>query len=497
MHIMKQKSIIENTAFSSAEKVIQVVASLIVIPFTLARLGMSAYGTWVLFGSIAGCFMLAQFGMSASFEKFIAEFRSKNDYQSLCSLISTAFYSLLFLGVIIGFIGWMIAPILIKTLLPHQDLFKTAPALKVFIAISMIGLAGQIFISVPRGFMRFDISSGINIIGKIIEVLMTLVLLTYNPTINSLLWVVFCSVVVVIIGHCIVAVLIVGTDCINPFYWKWYLLKKMFLFGMPLQISFFAMWVTQNLDKFIISRFFGPVNVALYDVGAKIPLLLRQAPMMLFAVLVPRISEHSANLNDEQLRALYLKGCAFVTIASFTAISIFLPVVDQILSVWLHTAPQPLSIAVFKILLIASMVQIIAGIGSSMVRGIGKPHLEASANSIMALLNIALSVSLGYLFGVYGVVWGTAVSLVIGTCIFLVVVNRRVGIDTLDFIRKIILLPLFAATGAVAAGFLLLPLVSLVGVSGRFLQFTQISIQGIFAISMSLLVYRKFRIRFP
>jgi len=80
------------------------------------------------------------------------------------------------------------------------------------------------------------------------------------------------------------------------------------------------------------------------------------------------------------------------------------------------------------VLLVGSMVNGTTGMGTSIVLGIGKPEFMVVPNIVMALLNIVCSTVFFYAFGPQGVVWGTAVGLVVASVLYYKVLNRTMGV---------------------------------------------------------------------
>jgi O-antigen/teichoic acid export membrane protein len=95
---MKEK-IIKNTLYNIMSYGYSAIIGFLIVPFTLKNLGINLYGIWALVSLVTGYFSLIDFGIGQSFERYIAEFKTRNDTKSLNYVINSGllFYLILFL----------------------------------------------------------------------------------------------------------------------------------------------------------------------------------------------------------------------------------------------------------------------------------------------------------------------------------------------------------------------------------------------------------------
>jgi O-antigen/teichoic acid export membrane protein len=204
--------------------------------------------------------------------------------------------------------------------------------------------------------------------------------------------------------------------------------KNMFSIGLKVHVSLLVTIIIQSYDKLVVAHFLGMRLVAIYDIGSRLVMFLRDLPTFPFASMVSRTSElHSLNHSD-RLRNLYLAGTKYISVICFTAIAVLFPVAAEILHVWIRQPIDPLSIYVFQVLLVGSMVNATTGMGTSIVLGIGKPEIIVYPNVIMALLTIICSTAFFYAAGPRGVVWGTVTGLVVASMVYYRILNRSMGV---------------------------------------------------------------------
>jgi O-antigen/teichoic acid export membrane protein len=461
---LKSRGILANTIFSTIERVFFAISSLVLVPIMVSCLGLKLYGSWVLIAAITSYFSLAQFGFSSSFEKYIAEFRASNNQTALDSTVCTGFYTLLAIAAAVFLFGAALSPYVLKVIAKDEGYRRFFVFFIWYLGLSSTSLAMQIFSAVPRGFMRFDISSIIAIIARTAEFLISIILLYHSFGLAALLWASTVSTVLVFSGNVAASAFLLKRPLpLDPRRFDRQILGTMFGYGVKLQMSFFASWVTQNFDKLILGWLLNASATALYDIGSKIVSLLKQISWVLFAVLVPKSSEIHAREDLNKLRKMYETGTHFISVLGFGAVGLLFPFAFIILESWLRKPPDPGSVSVFRILLIGMMLNVTAGIGSSIIKGMGKPGIETISNSIMACCNVLLSIILCATAGLTGVAWGTSIAAIIGAGVLYYLVNREFGIANADFLKRQFVQPGLISILCALAGTMVMGLVERAG----------------------------------
>src|SRR5262249_48425384 len=70
---------------------VEALLGLVVLPFNVSHLGTSAYGLWVLTGSITAYFSVLDLGYGGALVKFVAQYRARREYGPLNEILSTLF----------------------------------------------------------------------------------------------------------------------------------------------------------------------------------------------------------------------------------------------------------------------------------------------------------------------------------------------------------------------------------------------------------------------
>ena len=117
--------IIRNTVFNIAGRSWSVLVSLVLTPYILHRIGMERFGIWALAGSLTGYFSLLDFGVGASFVKYIAEFNARNEHEKVNQLVNSGWILYSILGILIMAAAlFLVRPLFVFFKVPSASLTK-------------------------------------------------------------------------------------------------------------------------------------------------------------------------------------------------------------------------------------------------------------------------------------------------------------------------------------------------------------------------------------
>ena len=188
--------LIINMIYSLIAWLLPVTLGFLVTPFLLARLGVEAYGVYlVILGLIGYTFT---FNLSRSVAKFVAEFSASGDARKINSAITAAFIVSASIGIFGGIIVAFSAEWAIKEVLQIAPEFQQTATLA--LKIGGIGipftLTGQVFQNILLGTNRFGTLSVITNINWILLNAGNVVLVLLGYGVDALiLWTVIVAVV--------------------------------------------------------------------------------------------------------------------------------------------------------------------------------------------------------------------------------------------------------------------------------------------------------------
>ncbi len=92
------QKIIKNTIFGGTGRLWAILISLLLTPYIVSKLGIGRFGIWAIVSILIGYFGLVDFGVGTSYVKYIAEYHTKKDYQTINKIVNTGFVFYLVVG---------------------------------------------------------------------------------------------------------------------------------------------------------------------------------------------------------------------------------------------------------------------------------------------------------------------------------------------------------------------------------------------------------------
>ncbi|HMP81600.1 MAG TPA: oligosaccharide flippase family protein [Verrucomicrobiota bacterium] len=152
------KNYTRSLASGYALMAVNIVYSLAMIPLALTHLDQSVFGIWAVVVQIGVFLQLTDLGMTGAFVRILIEHKDATDRKNYASVIKTMWMVFCLQGVVIGCLGWFLAPLLGK-------LFKIDPELqplftdfmRVYLAIFGLTIGVKVFELTLSAHQRNDL----------------------------------------------------------------------------------------------------------------------------------------------------------------------------------------------------------------------------------------------------------------------------------------------------------------------------------------------------
>lgn len=431
--------IIKNTVFNSIGRIWVLLVNLFLIPYILHMLGTERFAIWSLIFVVTMYLSFLDFGLSSSFAKYIAEYHAKKDYVSVnsvinCGLLFFLGYTLLIVLVVFLFKDSIAVILKIPYALRYEFSFTLFWIAVIYAVFSGLG----IFREVLFGLQRMDVLNKIIVVSSIFYAIGVVYFLRNNWGIRGLVISYAIQCALILLGNIYYSRKFLPTLRIGfPFIRK-EIFKKLFGFGIKMQICNLATLVHLQMDKIILSYFLGLSFVTFYELGQKAATTVKMIPALLLSALVPAVSELEVISGQEKLKNLYRRGSKYISLVVFPLLFVTLISAPQLIKLWVGEGYE-LSVLTFQILAIEYSLNVLTGMGTSIVRGIGKPEYEARYFVIVMVLQLILSITLVQVMGYRGILISLLVSGVIGSLYFLVTFHRLFKEKLGRFVKEIYL----------------------------------------------------------
>lgn len=422
---------------------LNIIIGLLYVPIMIKLLGKSEYGLYNAIVSTVSMLSILNLGFSSGYIRYYAKYKSVNDENAIRKL--NGLYLIVFL--VIGLIAFLCGFYLTQHLdlifdkgLTDQE-YRTARILMLFLTINLaVSFPMSVFSVIINAHERFVFAKIIDMIKSVLNPILSIPLLFLGY--GSI------GIVIITLGTSFLA------DCVFAYY-VFVKLKNRFIFkdfeegiffSLFSYISFIAInividQVNWNIDKVLLGRFKGTVEVAVYSVGA-----LFQRYYMIFSVaisslFVPKIHHIVNNVSGKErdafLTDLFIRVGRFQFLVLSLVISSFVFFGKLFISYWAGTEYSE-AYYVALLFLIPLTVPLIQNLGIEIQRAENKHKYRSIIYSVMAVINLLLTVVLCQKYGAIGAAVGTAISLVVANGLIMnMYYNNHCGLNISLFWKNI------------------------------------------------------------
>jgi O-antigen/teichoic acid export membrane protein len=234
-------------------------------------------------------------------------------------------------------------------------------------------------------------------------------------------------------------------------------LRRVADYGLKVQVTSATGAVNLEVDRFVLSGFFGPSVVAGFELGARWANLFRLVPAFALVAMFPMAVAQTVIHGSAWLDQFQLTATKYLTALAATGAAALVVSADPLIRAWLGR-PTAWAAASIAILVPAYAITLAAGATGILTRVEGHPGRETGYALLSAGLNLALTWPLLSLLGPIGVPLATAIGITVGTGYFLFSYQQATHRPLTPLLRVVVrpVLAALIAGGAVAllAGFL-------------------------------------------
>jgi len=442
------RRIVRNTVVNGVSYLFLMISSFVLVPIIVGTLGTEVYGgIWVTVGVLTAYMGLVDLGTGTAFVKYIAEFFTRDDEESLSRVVNTGMAMYATVGVIMLGIAWLfgrdaMALAGVPSSLLDDGVFVLRVGVVVFVVTNMFSP----MTSVLTGIQRLDVQAGVAMGVQTCNIAGTLLVVAHHWGVRGLMLNNLAVALLNALAMGFAALRFMPGIRFGVRYCRLDMARRFLAYGMNLQISKIAQVILFQTDRILSLRFFGYATAALYDIGARLNGAARAFSLLSVSAAVPVVSELQALHDRERLLGLYRRTTKYVAIVTSTIFAFVAFFAKDILVTWMGTgfiASAPIVIA----LALGYYGNALTGVASSLSAGVGKTEFDRRYGIMAAPVNIAATLSGAWLFGAVGIAIGTSAALVLSGVYFMALVHRYLDVS-LRTIAGLILRPLASAVCA-------------------------------------------------
>jgi O-antigen/teichoic acid export membrane protein len=409
-------------------QILPLAATFVASPFVIRSLGSEAYGVLILVGLISTYFAFADFGMVMASTRYGAEAYATGSPVQEGKVIRTAALigvsSSLFIAVpLFLFSTWIVGDLLnVPAYLQKQ----ASLALRISSVAFVLSFFSNIINTPQLSRMRMDLNVLINAGFKIGMILATPLVLYFGGGIVEATLVAFTATLLMMVGNIFVsgrlAPALYGTGIDRKMF------RPLLKFGSNLVLYSIGLLITNNLEKFILTKYVSVQSLAYYSIAFTFASMTTMFSMAMVQTLLPAFSQLLTPEKREQLTSLFTRCVRIGLIGLVPSVMILLIIARPFFTVWAGAEFGRESVFPFYILLAGVFFSLLVYIPNTILLSSGKSGLFARFYLLEILPYAALAYGLIQSFGIIGAALAWSIRETINAFMFIYFTKKHTGL---------------------------------------------------------------------
>ncbi len=416
---------------SYLETGVNVLISLLYTPVMLRLLGQNEYGVYNTAVAVIDYLGLLSLGFGGSYMRFYSRYNAKNDgegIKKLNGIFMLVYSTAAAISLVAGFVMASAPSFVFGTKFTQDELLLTQKLLVIMTLGTALSFISSVFGMYVTAHEKFIFQRILSIVTKILNPALTLPLLllgygSVGLTLVSLILSLACFVVNVI--YC--GKLGMKFSMRSP---DKALFKEISVFSFFILLTSIAGQINTTIDKFLLARFNGSADVAVYEIGSKFEGYSIMLSTTVSSVFIPRINNYVAeNRSDRDLVELMTRVGRIQSYIMSLLLFGFILVGRYFIGIYAGDGyEQSYIIALY--FMIATYIPRCQNVGLEIQKAKNKHVFRAVAYLLIAFCNVAISIPLIKKFGISGAALGSALAIVIGNVIAMNIYYKKgIGLD--------------------------------------------------------------------
>ncbi len=390
------------------------------LPIVIHFIGLSLYGVWVIVFGLVTMLAIFDFGVGGTFVTQLSMALARHDTRQARQILTLSVIFYLALAALFSPLLYFLVPSLPLWLHIAPRFWHAVkpliPWLYLFVFLSQ---AFSAFTSLAAADQRFAFVSILGVLGQLTNSGLLILLLIFHLGLPSFIIALYASWVIPTLAYIVLSLRILKQW---PFTIPWPLPRPLIVqlasFSGWLQINRISNQITNEIDRILIGIYVSPAAAGVFQIAYRITRVAKSFPGSLTGAILPVISHWEATDNHDRIRQSFRDASRYMVALTFFLGVFFWSSERVIFHFWLEHHYQGEFIAM-ALLTVTVVVNSLTAIGTTILRGIGKPRLESYYAILNALAKIAISLSLAARFKLPGILLGTVLGTTLGSFYFL------------------------------------------------------------------------------
>jgi len=413
--LIHRNILVRNTIWNLTGQLIPLIVAIFALPPFIRILGTDRFGVLALAWVVIGYFSLFDLGLGRALTQLISKKLGEVQDQEIPSLIWTALFLMLLLGIAGALFMVILSPWLVYDILKIPEALQSETmysfyllSMSIPVIISTAGMQG-----ILKAYQRFGLVNAVRIPFGVFIFAGPLAVLPFSQNLLSLVSILVVGLLIAWVFHFPLCFRIIPA-LRHGIAIKYALISPLFRFGSWMTVTNIVGPLMVYLDRFLIGALVSMSAVSYYTTPYEVITKIGILPAALVGVLFPAFS-HSYVSNRSYTARLFSQGVRFVFLGMFPIILFIVIFANEAIDFWLGAEFARNSSFVLQWLAAGVFINSLGQVAFAMIQGAGRPDLTAKLH----LIELPL-----YLLGVY---WLINTHGIKGAAIAWV---ARIGIDT-------------------------------------------------------------------
>lgn len=438
MEPQKKKQLFLGAVLSYVALFVQCLSNLIYTPIILKSLGQNEYGIYSLCLSFVSYLTIFNSGVNAAYIRFYVQkvTTDPDKVSDLNGIFVKIFSFLSIVGLLAGLILSFKAEAIFGTKLSSSDYTLLKTLFFILSFTTAVTIIDCIFSSLVIAHERFVIAKTVNLFKSIIIPIIGIPMLLNGYGSIALFLITLGIVLAATIFNALYC--FIGLQVrINFKYFNKPLFKAIVVFAGAIVIQGIMDLLNWQIDKFILARVQGAVEVSIYSVGSFLNIFYISVSTCLSSVFIAEVNRLVALKKDKELSDLFIRTSRIFTYILVLVMSGYCIFGKAFIIRWAG-AEYENSFYVGLLIMLPITVGLSMGLGQDIVRAKNVHKRQIMFNIIVSNFNFVISIPLAIKYGSIGAAFGTFLCEII-TCIIIqpLYYNRYAKLDMKSYLHHI------------------------------------------------------------
>jgi len=442
--------IILNTLTTWAAIAVNIVVSVILVPFLLNKLGIEIYGLITIAAVLISFSIFTDLGIRASLNRNLAAQAAMGNKKKYDQLLNTGFIVYLLIGISLAsicivFSSFMVNVFRVSAGVKSQAIYfircYAGPAI-------LLSYAKPAFVSILSSHNRFDIINTINTGISLFRGLGLLIFLSLTDT-GLYGW----AVVSLTTQFLSLVFIFYASRNIRPDFKlslrfvKQSALMELFSTGKYVFLQQISWIFRHKINPIILSIFMGPTAAAIYRPAESISVIMKSVINTFAAQLFPLTTGYHINDNTDKLKAVLVRGTRYTLLLAIPISVMFIAFPQPIIKIWLERSIGQKYLITSSVLFYMAVIDLFlyaGGTQGAVLLGMNKIKFVSKVSMAFTVLSFVCAVFLvGFTsIGIIGVIIPAVFVGVITRVIIIIYTVRLCRITVKDYFIESYLRPL-------------------------------------------------------